>query len=344
MIYIAAFSSRGCSTASEISRKLDGKDVRLFSKTTGSSDCRNIDVPISEWAGNAFREAEGIIFVGAAGIAVRAIAPHIKNKTTDPAVVCVDELGRYSIPLLSGHIGGANDLAYRVASAIGAEPVITTATDINNKFSVDSFAASRGMAISDMGIAKDVSAALLDGRYVGLKSDYPICGSAPYGITLSDHGDLGVYITSGLEKKPFLRTLRLFPRNHILGIGCRRGTGKEDIAKSVMSALDSADISMKSVKLLASIDLKENEEGLVRFAEEHGIDTRFFSSADLNRLPDIGYSKSDFVIGVTGVDCVCERAAVAASTDGELIINKTSDNGVTVAVVRERFLTDFGDE
>ncbi|MEA4978031.1 MAG: cobalamin biosynthesis protein [Methanomassiliicoccaceae archaeon] len=344
MIYIVAFSAKGCSTAANISRTLEEKEFRLFSKTSGDSRCEKIDVPISEWTGAAFQEAEGIVFVGAAGIAVRAIAPHLKSKMTDPAVVCVDELGRYCIPLLSGHIGGANILAHSIASAIGAEPVITTATDINGKFSVDSFAVSLGMNIENMTLAKDVSAAVLDGRSVGLKSDYPIHGDIPHCLTPSEGGDIGIYITSSFEKEPYMRTLRLFPKNHILGIGCRKGTRREDIEKLVLSVLDSADVSINSVRMVASIDIKEDEEGLVKFAAENKIRTVFYSSSELNMLPDIGYSKSDFVKGTTGVDCVCERAAMAASHGGELIIKKTSDGGVTVAVVKEPFSADFGDE
>ncbi len=343
MIYIVAFSAKGCSTAVNISRMLDGEEFRLFSKTSGDSHCEKIDMPISEWTGVAFQEAEGIVFVGATGIAVRAIAPHLKSKMTDPAVVCIDELGRYAIPLLSGHIGGANILARNIASAIGAEPVITTATDINGKFSVDSFAASLGMSIENMMLAKDVSAAVLEGRFVGLKSDYPLYGTIPHCLTPSESGDLGIYITSGFEKKPYEGTLRLFPKNHILGIGCRRGARREDIERLALSVLYSADVSINSVRMIASIDMKENEKGLAEFAAENKIHTVFYSSSELNALPDIGYSKSDFVKGTTGVDCVCERAAVAASTGGELIIRKTSDRGVTVAVVREPFLADFGD-
>ncbi len=344
MINIVAFSARGCSTAMEISGALRDEDVRVFSKTSGMSVCENIDVPISEWTGLVFEKSEAIVFVGAVGIAVRAIAPYLKSKTTDPAVICVDELGRYSIPILSGHIGGANHLACRIASAIGAMSVITTATDVNGKFSVDSFAVSRGMYIGSMALAKDVSAAILDGRFVGLKSDYPVCSRVPPCLDISETGDLGIHITSGFGKGPYLRTLRLIPKNHVLGVGCRKGIDKEDIMKTAMSVLDSAGISIESVKAIASIDLKENEAGLLEFAAERGVPTLFYSSSELNMLPDIGYSKSDFVKNTTGVDCVCERAAMAASAGGELIVRKTGSEGVTVAVVRDPVLVDFGDE
>lgn len=343
MIYIVAFSTKGCSTALKIAEGLN-EECKIFSKTTGNAaGTEKIIVPISDWAGSAFKKAKSIVFVGATGIAVRAIAPHLKNKMKDPAIVCVDELGRYAISLLSGHIGGANILTELIASFIGAEPIITTATDINKKFSVDSFATSRNMIIGNMVLAKDVSAAILEGRFVGLKSDHPIKGNIPEELTIADAGELGIYITSN-SIKPFKDTLKLFPKNHILGIGCRKGTPKEDIYKLVRVVLNLSDVSIKSVKLVASINLKKKEEGLLKFADDNDIPAIFFSSEELNSLPNIGYSRSDFVIKITGVDCVSERSAMAASIDGELIVKKVSGNGVTVALVREPFELCFGDE
>lgn len=343
MIYIVAFSTKGCSTALRIAEGLE-KECRIFSKTTGdTTGTEKIILPLTSWTGVAFKEAESIVFVGATGIAIRAIAPHMKNKIKDPAIVCVDELGRYSISLLSGHIGGANILTELIASAIGAVPVITTATDINKKFSVDSFATSRNMAIGSMALAKDVSAAVLEGTFVGLKSDHPIKGNIPKELTICDEGELGIYITSS-SSEPFKRTLRLFPKNHVLGIGCRKDTKKEDIDKLVRAVLSLSDVSIKSVKLIASVDLKKEEKGLLKFAEDNEIPTTFFSSEELNALPNIGYSRSDFVIKITGVDCVSERSAIAASTNGDLIVKKVSGNGVTVALVREPFELCFGDE
>ncbi len=343
MIYIVAFSTKGCSTALRIAEGLE-KECRIFSKTTGdTTGTEKIILPLTSWTGVAFKEAESIVFVGATGIAIRAIAPHLKSKMKDPAIVCVDELGRYSISLLSGHIGGANVLTGLIASAIGAEPIITTATDINKKFSVDSFATSRNMAIGSMALAKDVSAAVLEGTFVGLRSDHPINGNVPKELTESDEGELGIYITSS-SVEPFKKTLRLFPKNYVLGIGCRKDTKKADIDKLVRFVLDLSDVSIKSIRLITSIDLKKEEEGLLGFADDNGIPTTFFSSEELNALPDIGYSRSDFVIKITGVDCVSERSAMAASMDGELIVKKISGNGVTVALVEEPFEVCFGDE
>lgn len=341
MIHIVAFSSKGCELALKISEGLDIEN-RVFSKTSGNSEGTvRIDASLSEWAGESFKRAKGIIFVGATGIAVRAIAPYIKSKTEDPAVICVDELGNYSISLLSGHLGGANNLAYKVSKVIGAKPVISTATDLNEKFSVDSFAKSQNMAIGDMALAKEVSASVLEDKDVGFKSDYPYEGNLPNGLVESDEV-LGIHVTSS-EQSIFEKTLRLIPRNHVLGIGCKRNTPKKVIFDAVRKVLKDNDISLEGVKLIASIDLKKDEAGLLEFSKEIGVPSVFFTPYELNTLEG-EFSLSEFVLNVTGVDCVSERSAIIASDNGKMIVKKTGLNGVTVAVVREPFEFKFGGE
>ena len=125
---------------------------------------------LSEWTKGGFSADDALIFVGACGIAVRSIAPYVRDKFQDPAVVCVDEAGQFVIPLLSGHVGGANRLAEMVASGIGAVPVVTTATDVEKKFAVDVFAKDHGFVITDRKLAKEISADILAGEPVGVFS------------------------------------------------------------------------------------------------------------------------------------------------------------------------------
>ena len=142
---------------------------------------------LSAWAGERFGDSDGLIFIGACGIAVRAIAPYIRDKKTDPAVLAADEKGRFVIPLLSGHLGGANELAERLAaglakSGIPAQAVLTTATDVNRRFAVDVFAKEHGLVLDQMKLAKEISAAVLAGEPVGLFSDFPFSGPVPEGL------------------------------------------------------------------------------------------------------------------------------------------------------------------
>ena len=226
---VFAYSRQGCRTAGRVLSALSGEELRAYTMERFSEPgFLPLGRPARGFYGELFSSSDALVFVGSCGIAVREIAPHVKDKRTDPAVICIDELGRYVIPLLSGHIGGANELARRLASALGAEAVVTTATDINNRFSVDAWAAKQGFVIDDMAAAKAVSAAVLE-RAVPLSSDFPVAAPYPAGTEPGSSGELGICI-SFVKKSPFKRTLRLIPRILHLGIGCRRGTPAGAIA------------------------------------------------------------------------------------------------------------------
>lgn len=343
VVYVIGFTNRGCEYAKKIASVIYVHDVEVYSKT--SSDVigtKKVKESLSDWAKDAMARAECIIFVGATGIAVRAIAPYIKDKRTDPAVLCIDEEGKFVISLLSGHIGGANYYTMLIAERLNAIPVVSTATDINGCFAVDVFAMNQDMYLGDREAAKNVSAWILDGKDVGFSSEFPVEGRLPSGLVSSHFGDLGIFITSKKnEVGPFDSTLILRPRCYTLGIGCKKGTPIEKIELLVDCVLDEANISIKNVKKVASIDMKKEEKGLLDFCEKYVIPCVFFTAKELNILENEDFSSSQFVQSVTNVDCVCERAAVAASNDGKLIVKKTVLDGVTVAVVKETFRVNF---
>jgi len=335
-IKIIAFSKKGCGLSQAVCKALADHECEVYSKTSAdSAGTKTVEGPVSDWTKESFGTSDAIVFIGAAGIAVRYIAPFIRSKTTDPAVICIDDKGRFVVPLLSGHIGGANDLAKEIAEGIGSIPVITTATDIRGRFSVDSYAAKNGLHIGSMSAAKEVSALIVDDKKVGLASDLEIPGRIPPELDLGGNERTGIFISYGRSKGPFKRTLKLTPRCHILGIGCRKGTPYVKIRAFVKEVLKENDISMKSVKAVASIDLKSNEKGLLEFSKKIRTEPVFFSAEELASLPDIGFTSSERVRKITGVDNVCERAAFAASKDGEIVVKKISKDGMTLAVVRE---------
>lgn len=340
-IKLIGFSTAGCSLVEKISEGLSskGNECEAYGKCTFVSECKVIPVtqPLQAWTEKAFHDSDAIIFVGAVGIAVRAIAPFVKTKVADPAIIVLDEKGMYSIPLLSGHIGGANSLAKIIAEMTGAEAVITTATDINGKFSVDSFAEERSMYISSMSCAKDVSAYILEKGSVGFKSDFPVDGNLPNGLIYAEDGDIGVHITSSDLKGPFCKTLNLIPKTIIVGLGCRKDTPAEKIEELVIKVLKSNELSIHSVKAAASIDLKMNEPGILSFCKKYGLDASFFSKEELEGVEG-DFSDSSFVKSITGVGNVCERAAIKASDNGSLIQKKVAEDGVTVALASEPFI------
>lgn len=341
-IRIIAFSRRGCELAQEVCKVLDGHDCRIYSKTTAdSAGTEKVEGSTSVWTEESFKESNAIIYIGAAGIAVRYIAPFLKGKTTDPAVISIDEKGQFVIPLLSGHIGGANDLAKEIANGIGGTPVITTATDIHGRFSVDSYAVKNNLHIGNMTIAKEISSLIVDDKKIGLISEVPLSKEIPPELDLNGKEGTGIFISYGTTKGPFKRTLKLTPRCHILGIGCRKGAPMESIESLVEEVLEKENISIKSISKIASIDLKRNENGLLEFSDKIKVKPIFFSSAELATLPDVGFTPSERVKAVTGVDNVCERAAFAASKDGKIIVKKTIKDGVTLAIVREPVFLDL---
>lgn len=182
---IIAFTRRGCELAMHLSALFaqEGEEVQAFGPVRLADEVGVCAFTrLDSWTGEAFRSFDALVFVGACGIAVRAIAPYVTDKMTDPAVVCVDEAGQFAVALLSGHVGGANALARRVAHACDGRAVVSTATDVNSVFAVDEWATQQGLALLERDVAKEISAALLEGDTVGFTSDYVVGGPLPQGL------------------------------------------------------------------------------------------------------------------------------------------------------------------
>lgn len=296
-------------------------------------------------AAKAFRRSGGLIFISAAGIAVRCVCPLLKGKHVDPAVVVVDERGRFSISLLSGHMGGANRLASEAAEAIGATAVITTATDAWGLPSVEELAGWLGAVIEDPKKIKAVNSALLEGgkvfvvdangkRRAAAKKRF--AEAFTFGSSLP--GRLGgkdalVIVSSAVGKIPAqlsARTLVLRPREIVAGVGCGKGVSKADIKKALFGALAAASLSPLSIRNLATIDLKKNERGLVSLARELGAPIEAYSASRLNkgRRPS---GKSEAALKATGALAVAEPAAFISSGAKRLCVTKTKTGHVTIA-------------
>lgn len=312
-----AFSDKGEALAERLAAALGGEASRCGEGET-----------LAGWTQRAFSQAGGLVFVGAAGIAVRAIAPHVKSKTEDPAVVVVDECGHFAVPVLSGHLGGANDLARRIAGACGAIPVLTTATDANNVFAVDEWAKRQNCRVLNPNAIKAVSSAVLAGKTVRFYSPWPIAGDPPEHVEQTgdaERYDVRVDVCGGSRT-----ALCLAPKILALGIGCRRGVGQAALEKAFHALLAVSGVQAGAVFTAASIDLKENEPGLLAFCASHGWPCRFYTAGQLAQVRG-DFTASAFVQGVTGVDNVCERSAVLAS-GGSLYWKKRAGNGVTMAL------------
>lgn len=320
---LIAFTDRGMALAQRLAAALDGQATRC-----------GAPLSLSQWTGEAFAKADGLVFVGAAGIAVRAVAPHLKSKATDPAVVVVDECARFAVPLLSGHLGGANDLAKRIAAVCGAQPVLTTATDVNGLFAVDEWAKRQNCAVLDVPRIKSVSAKLLAGVPVTLCSPWPVAGTPPKGVRMGTDGDFELTLYASDHG-----ALRLVPRIAVLGVGCRKGTSAQALEEAFDRLLHSSGLCAQAFGKVCTIDLKKDEPGLVSFCRDRGLPLESFSAAQLREVPG-DFSASDFVESVTGVDNVCERSAVRGS-GGTLCWRKQAGDGVTMAAAVAPFAPDW---
>jgi len=281
---------------------------------------RGSGISLSDWTKNHFQKGNCLIFLGAAGIAVRAIAPFINNKAEDPAVLVIDEKGEFVIPLLSGHIGGANGSAKKIASLIGARAVITTASDVNNIPAIDEFAEKNGLAINSMEKAKEFAADML--KYS--KAEDKSLLKRP-GFSIS------VYIKNDI--------LNLIPRCLLLGIGCKKGKSPLELKNFVNKVLKSHNLDYRSLESLNSVDLKAGEKALISLSEDFKLPFVTFSSEELNKVKE-KVSHSDFVSTVTGTDNVCERAVFAAGAD-RLLVKKTACNGMTIAIGIKKIALDI---
>ena len=352
-IAVATFTDQGGKTAHRIFDYWD-KDTIEY---------RAPEESLEEWTRRAFQEKSALVFVGAMGIAVRTIAPLVKNKLEDSPVLVVDEMGMHVIPVLSGHVGGANELAGRIAVTIGAEPVITTATDLNNRFAIDVFACKNHlMIINKEGIAR-VSGKILAGERILLAvENYNAELINDINVEKTRSAGDGEQISQEKEQIPqeivlveyppkeevdvvistersydHLAKLSLCPREYILGIGCKKGKTYEEIE----ALIQEYDIELSKIAKVATIDIKRKEEGIVQFCNRNRLELVTYSADELTEL--VGdFTASEFVRSKVGVDNVCERAAMKASDlQGEIVVKKQAKNGITIALVKNKWRYNF---
>lgn len=337
-IFLITFTKKGCDRAKIIYegflKKNEGLSCILctserFLQEFAGYPAKTIT---KELIGDNFFCGNHFIFISAAGIAVRYIAPFIKSKTVDASVTIVTEGGDMVIPILSGHLGGGNSMARSVAEITGGTAVITTATDYNQIFSVDDFARENGYFISSMELAKNISARLLDSDTVTVEGigDKMAIASGLVPIKAGECPDICVS-TQEKYKNSSNPVLYLIPRNIYLGIGCKRGTDFSKLKSFVEKILEEYHIFSLAIRSIASIDIKAKEPGLVKLADYFNCDFLTYSAKELSEV-EYKVSGSAFVQSVTGVDNVCERAALIASGAREPLVKKICSDGMTLAI------------
>ncbi len=312
----------------------------------------SFDMSLGAAMGLMFGAYDAFIMIMAAGIVVRVIAPLLRGKGSDPAVVVMDEKGDYAVSLLSGHAGGANELAVLAAGVTGGQAVVTTATDVRKTLAADLLANKWGMACDPPGAVKAVNAALVNGEKVVFFVEkpcwtvtecpenvvfYPLngCGEAE---AFTPPPAAAVFVTSKIIRPPFSKSvacLFLRPKNLVAGVGCKKDVSADEVAGAVVRVLHAAGLSPAALKALASVDAKRREEGLLAAAKVLGVKAIFYSPEELAACGE-NFSHSNFVKEKVGVGAVCEPAAwLAAGKPGRLLVPKTVCGRVTVAVAEE---------
>lgn len=346
-VSIISFTQNGVRLSKKLKETL--KDIEICSYTKCSYVVRKIepDAPvfyeknIGEWAKEQMEAKNVLLFIGACGIAVRAIAPCLTDKLHDSPVLVMDEQGMFVIPILSGHMGGANEIALDIAKKTGAKAVFTTATDINGKFAVDLFAKKNGLTIKNKdGIAKVSAKCLADERLlVSIESGHlREKGAIPSYMTVTSYPPMqpvDIVITS--EEKNFDATLVLQPKEYVIGMGCRKGKEEEKIKALIESTLQELGITLSQVFALTSIDCKRKEEGFLVWSQKANIPFMTYTVKQLLQTEGT-FSKSTFVEAKVGIDNVCERAALrACEAGGRLLLKKRTQDGMTIAVAKREW-------
>ena len=296
----------------------------------------------------AFSRYDALVFVMAAGIVVRTIAPLVKSKLSDPAVLVFDERGRHGISLLSGHVGGANALTRRLSAAIGADSVITTATDVAGLIAPDALAAELGLRPAPKAMIETINSALLAGDAIGYTIEAGLSHEVFYREQLAQRGiavqgaeeapPCALRVVLGSEARGAAGTLYLVPRRLIAGLGCRRSTTAEEIQAALFAACRRIDVPVSRVDALASTTAKEEEQGLLAAARSLAREIHFYGNAPMQeQIERHDLMESSFVRQTIGIGNVCEAAALccAGARGGRFALCKTKFEKVTVALVWE---------
>ena len=331
-VAIISVSSKGKELALKIKEKLDNDSTII------KADLYHKNV--KKYLKIAFFEYDAIVAIMASGILIRSIAPYIQSKTTDPAVVNIDDNGNFVISTLSGHLGGANKLTNKIASMIDATPVITTSTDVNKKLGIDVLANDLYLSIDDTSEILFFNKAILEGREITLTVNPDKNFDYLFEYLNDNSLDINVSIlqsskvnTDEIHVSLDEHEIALKEKKIVVGIGCRRGKECEWIYEGFKKSISDLNINKSRVNMLTSAEIKKDEDGILQLSEKLNIPVHF---VELDRLklfesPDV--KKSEFVKSKFGIYGVCEPSAlIMAGFGSKLIYKKTSYDGVTIAI------------
>lgn len=360
-IALVSLTDRGLATAKRIGKSLPEAVVQEFyihekalcsnkNDIEGQSDPQHqlqVFQHLADIIPRLWQQHSVLIFVMATGIVVRQIASFLEGKDRDPAVLVLDEQGKFIIPLLSGHLGGANIWANHLACQIGAQAVITTATDVRGLVAPDEYARRYGWKVEPLNHLPTVNRLLLEQGCLNIWTSYPLKPDEAWVndehyqfLSNKDKEKANVIISSFPDLTIKDDLIYLVPPILSVGVGCRRGVSVEAVIEGVTSAVEQLGASLKSLSGIYSIDLKSDEVGLIEAAKYLRIPFQTFPAVELQAVIEKEQlSRSKFVKEKIGVDGVCEAASLLGTQRGQLILPKFKGQGVTVAISLENSLS-----
>ena len=338
---ILALTRKGAFTGANLSRHLPGAVLYLPGRLEKEAGWDKCDVVFfQQWqdtVASLFHDCSYLIFVGAAGIAVRSTAPHLKGKYLDPAVIVVDEDGHYSISLLSGHLGGANQLARRVAQILSGQAVITTATDGQGfYYPPDVLSSQIGAFWEPEYLLKEINRLMAEGEVVNLYSPFPLTKQVKKDYCWQGRPVGNQVLEPAVAVTPYRwefpgKVLVIKPFCLVVGIGCRKGVSLEAVSGAVSKTLHHYRLDARCLKALATADVKAEEKALQEYSQELQLPLIICSREDLAALKGT-YRGSPRVEKELGVGGVCEPAARLAAERGSTLVPKQKHGQVTVSV------------
>jgi cobalt-precorrin 5A hydrolase len=348
-IAIITITRSGARLGARLKTALAGAALYALPKYLGQAGkgALPIEGEVRQLFAGLWREYDGFVCIMATGIVVRMIAPLLEGKECDPAIVVMDDAGRFAISLLSGHLGGANELAERAAFISGARAVITTATDANGLPSFDLLAKDNGWIIEDLSRVKTLNSLLLDDEEIAVVDATGLVRSYFHGRgRLSFHESFVSGLRSGAKGFLFVTSsiippqlqsealLVLRPKNLVLGIGCNSGTTAEEILEVIGANLKRQFLSAASIEAIGTAEAKSSEPGLIAAAERLGVALRCYASDELNGVA-VPSPPSDHALAAIGATGVAEPAAILASGGGALLLKKVKSGNVTLAIAEK---------
>ncbi len=361
---VYAITKHGIAIASRLLPQLPGADLFVSEKLIASApaDAVRLPLPMGPTLSETFLGYDCHVFIISVGAVVRMIAPLLKNKKVDPAVVCIDDAAHFSICVLSGHVGRGNLFTERIADALGAQPVVTTASDAIGTLTVDILGRELGWTLDDpdrnvtRGCAAVVNAMKVlfvqeTGEPDWWSAEKPLPAGVRYATSLEgvDPNDFEILLIatdreiSELYPAHWKNAVIYRPKSLVLGIGCDKGTAPDLVERGVLALLARQGLSPKSVKELATIDVKKDEPALLALSERHGWPLRTYSPEELDVVPGIR-NPSETVKRYVGSRGVSEPAALLAAGVEELLVPKQiytepgAGRSMTLAVARRAFV------